>query len=152
MIAKTHGSCLHSIRGFWNKRATFKNDCAWVLYHKVLVSLHGLFFLSFTHKHNHVTPILRDLHWLPVEQRIKFKIILLVYKCLNNVAPVYLKEIVHKDRPKRQLRSSTKNLLQVVSYNLKRYGYRAFAVSAPRLWNTLPDNIRDQNLSIESFK
>ena len=82
--------------------------------------------------YNHVTPILRDLHWLPVEQRIKFKIILLVYKCLNNVAPVYLKELVHKDRPKRQLRSSTKNLLQVFSYNLKRYGYTAFAVSAPR--------------------
>ena len=49
-------------------------------------------------------------------------------------------------------RSCTKNLLQVVSYNLKQCGYRAFAVSAPRLWNTLPDNIRDQNLPIESFK
>jgi len=51
----------------------------------------------------------------------------------------------------RSLRSSSKNLLQVINYNLKRYGYRAFSVCAPLIWNSLPINVR-HSPSLEVFK
>ena len=44
-------------------------------------------------KYCHITPVLRNLHWLPVRQRIKFKICMFIYKCLHNLAPVYLTEL-----------------------------------------------------------
>ena len=43
----------------------------------------------------HITPVLKSLHWLPVQQRIKFKTLVLVYKVVNNLAPVYLQELLH---------------------------------------------------------
>jgi hypothetical protein len=65
-------------------------------------------------KHNHVTPLLRELHWLPVKQRIKFKVLLLVFKALNNLAPAYIQELlVVKPESARSLRSDNKNLLVV---------------------------------------
>ena len=54
----------------------------------------------------HITPILRELHWLPVQMRIKYKICLFVYKCLNNQAPIYLSSMIEKYVPPRRLRSS----------------------------------------------
>ena len=54
----------------------------------------------------HITPILRELHWLPVQMRIKYKICLFVYKCLNNEAPIYLSSMIEKYVPPRRLRSS----------------------------------------------
>ena len=41
-------------------------------------------------RYEHITPVLKSLHWLPVQQRIKFKTLVLVYKAINNLAPVYL--------------------------------------------------------------
>ncbi|KAK7092232.1 hypothetical protein V1264_008015 [Littorina saxatilis] len=41
-------------------------------------------------KRDHITPLLRSLHWLPVNTRISYKLSTLVYKCLNDSAPEYL--------------------------------------------------------------
>ena len=46
-------------------------------------------------KSEHITPQLQDLHWLPVHQRIKFKIITLTYRCLHNLAQAYLSDLIH---------------------------------------------------------
>lgn len=109
--------------------------------------------VSLTSKHDHITPVLKDLHWLPVKFRIEFKIILLTYKCLKKMAPLYLQELIKLYTPKRQLRSSSKNYLVTVQYKLRTYGYRAFSSSAPRLWNSLPDNLRSySDYDIQSFK
>jgi len=43
-----------------------------------------------TKKFDHITPVLRDLHWLPVRQRIKYKLAMTVYKCLGGLAPTWL--------------------------------------------------------------
>jgi len=43
-----------------------------------------------TRKYDHITPILQKLHWLPVRQRIHFKILLITYKSINDMAPEYL--------------------------------------------------------------
>ena len=97
------------------------------------------------------TPILRELHWLPVESRIIFKILLLVYKSLNNLAPAYINSLLKNYKPSRNLRSVDQGLLTVPKSNQRTYGDRAFSVAAPKLWNPLPLDIRNSG-SIALFK
>ena len=97
--------------------------------------------VTLTRKYDSITPILRELHWLPVEFRIQYKIILQVFKALNNMAPVYLKDKLKLKRD-NGLRSDKKNILYVPTSRLKSYGDRAFSYAGPRLWNALPDHLR----------
>ena len=107
--------------------------------------------VTLTTKHDHITPVLFNLHWLPVNQRIIFKILLITYKALNNLAPSYICDLLTSYTPLRQLRSSSKHLLVSPSYNLKTYGARSFSVAAPSLWNALPCEIRNAP-SVSVFK
>ena len=91
-----------------------------------------------------ITRYLRELHWLPIVERIKFKILLLTYKALNNLSPRYLKDIFHYYCPPRALRSSSRKLL-VVRRTRTKYGTRALSNFGPKLWNALPLNIRTAN-------
>ena len=59
----------------------------------------------------HVTPILKELHWLPVKERIKYKTAVFCFKCLNDTAPLYLKQFLELYNPTRALRSSTDKLI-----------------------------------------
>ena len=73
-------------------------------------------FITGTRKYDHITPVLRNLHWLPVRQRIIFKIVTLMYRCLNGLAPSYLAAdcIVVSVMPgRRQLRSATSGQLYI---------------------------------------
>jgi hypothetical protein len=97
--------------------------------------------LTFSKKSCHITPILKELHWLPVTQRIIFKLLLIVYKCTNNIAPSYLSELISNYVPARTLRSGNMQLLLETKSN-RTWGDRSFAIAAPRLWNELPVNIR----------
>ena len=99
--------------------------------------------LSFTQKSEHITPILKELHWLPVAVRIEFTILVLIFKAYHGIAPLYISDMITKYEPTRSLRSSSKRLLVVSRYNLKTYGRRAFSVNGPMLWNSLPNNIRN---------
>lgn len=58
-----------------------------------------------------ITPVLADLHWLPVKYRIQFKILLLTFRTINNIAPSYLIELLRSYTPDRVLRSSSQALL-----------------------------------------
>ena len=107
--------------------------------------------LTLTKKYDRISPILISLHWLPVEQRIKFKILTLTYKCLHNLAPKYLEELIKPYEPVRNLRSSDKLLLEVPKTRLKTFGDRSFSKAAPTLWNSLPLDIRSSD-SLDSFK
>ena len=99
--------------------------------------------VSGSKRYDHITPVLKDLHWLPIRKRIEFKILLLTFKCMQGCAPLHLRELLVKQANTRTLRSNTKNLLQIPLTNLKRFGDRAVcALYAPRLWNELPDNIK----------
>ena len=85
---------------------------------------------------DHISDTLKVLHWLPVEQRIIFKINLICFKILNNSAPDYLVDLIHVYEPARYLRSSAgKWRLVIKPYNLKTYGLSAFSAIAPILWN-----------------
>ena len=108
--------------------------------------------ISLTTKYEHISPILRELHWLPVQYRIHFKIILLTFKCFNNSAPAYLKDLIEQYVPRRALRSGNKNYLTIPRYKLKTYGRRSFSVAAPLLWNSLPQDMRDATIHPEVFK
>jgi len=107
--------------------------------------------LTKTRKYDHVTPILGDLHWLTVDKRIDYKILMLTYKCLNQLAPPYLSELLEVYQPSRSLRSGTGSMLKVPRTRLKTYGDRAFAYRAPMLWNVLPSDIQNAP-SLDSFK
>ena len=102
-------------------------------------------------KYDSVSPLLVELHWLPVEFRLDYKMLLLTYKCLHNLAPVYLSELLESYIPARPLRSSEKDLLKEPPFRTESYGKRAFSNIAPRLWNNLPLNIKLCD-SIEKFK
>ena len=107
--------------------------------------------VSLSPKRCHITPILKDLHWLPIEKRIQYKLLVITFRCLHGFAPTYLEEMISVHKPTRILRSADKCLLSIPTAKLKTYGDRAFAVSAPTLWNNLPFNIRRIE-SINSFK
>ena len=107
-----------------------------------------------TRKFDHITPILVDLHWLPVEFRINYKIMLITYKAQHDLAPQYIKELIAPYISARPgLRSQNTNLLkEQPTPRLKTYGDRSYIVAAPQLWNSLPVELRDSELSIEQFK
>ena len=72
-----------------------------------------------TSKRDHITPILKELHWLPIQFRIRYKISVIVYQCINNpYYPHYLKDLVKVYTPSRTLRSSYYHLLCTPRCNL----------------------------------
>ena len=106
--------------------------------------------LTKTRKFDHITPILKDLHWLPVRERINFKLLLLTWKAINGLAPSYISNLLVPYKPVRALRSSDKHLL-TVPWTSSTLGDCAFSVAAPTLWNSLPLDIRCCD-SLQSFK
>ena len=101
-------------------------------------------------RQDHIEHIRKELHWLPVEFRIQYKINLLTFKCVNNIAPVYLRDLLRLYEPNRDLRSSDKGYLKG-NKTRSIAGDRAFCNAAPKLWNELPEDIRNIE-SLEGFK
>ena len=101
----------------------------------------------------HITPILGDLHWLPIKYRIEFKIELLTFKCLYGLAPQYLVDLIAVAHQSRyNLRSSNAALLVPANARcLPTLGDRTFQSAAQKLWNSLPAEIRNIQ-TITSFK
>ena len=96
-------------------------------------------------KHDHIRHVLRDrLHWLPVQQRVQFKLCLLTFKALHGLAPTYLADLcqpVGSVGSRQRLRSATRGDL-VISPTITHFGARSFAVAGPKAWNQLPADIR----------
>ena len=106
--------------------------------------------ITWSREYHHIAPILLDLHWLPFSERVKFKILLLTFKALHQQSPTYIQDLITRYLPSRSLRSSSTLSVNPVSFNLKS---RALSVSAPELWNKLPDDIRScENLSLFKHK
>ena len=102
-------------------------------------------------KFSSATPLLRELHWLPITYRIQFKVLLLTYKTLQSDGPSYLSSLLNPLPIVRSLRSNSGALLHVPRSRSVRFGDCSFSVFAPKLWNSLPLNIRTAN-SVTSFK
>uniref|UniRef100_A0A8C1LVW7 Reverse transcriptase domain-containing protein n=2 Tax=Cyprinus carpio TaxID=7962 RepID=A0A8C1LVW7_CYPCA len=99
----------------------------------------------------HISPVLQKLHWLPVKFRVNFKILLLTYKALNNLAPSYLHDLLHIHTPSRTLRSASALTLVQPRTRTTSLGSRAFGFAAPHLWNSLPVEVRNSS-SLSVFK
>ena len=99
----------------------------------------------------HITPVLASLHWLPVQYRIRFKILVITHRALHGQAPNYLSDLLTPYVPIRSLRSSSQALLVVPQTKLITKGDRAFACFAPRVWNELPFHLRTVD-SVDIFK
>ena len=97
--------------------------------------------LSRTRKYEHITPVLRSLHWLPVKFRIDFKVLLLVYKSFNGLGPQYIADMLTEYKPNRSLRSLGSYQLEIPRVHSK-HGESAFSYYASRSWNQLPEEIR----------
>ena len=104
-----------------------------------------------TKKRDHITGVLQALHWLLVEARINYKILLLTYKALNGLAPLYLEELLVYKHNSRSLRSSDEKLLEVSKSRLRTVGDGSFSFAAAKSWNELPKGIR-LCTSVASFK
>ena len=107
----------------------FQNSCARLIYRK--------------RKYDHVSGILKQLHWLPSEARTYFKLLCYVYKCIHDLAPSYLSELIvvrrYHDLSLSVPRCSGKS------------GDRAFSTAGPRLWNALPADLR-LTTTLDKFK
>jgi hypothetical protein len=97
-----------------------QNSCARVIYGR--------------RKYDHVSDLFTELHWLPIKQRIVFKLLLFVFKIFHGTAPYYLETCV----------TITDPILRILKIPraLNSFGDRAFSNTAPRLWNALPAQLR----------
>ena len=107
--------------------------------------------ITLTSRHQHFTPVLKQLHWLPVKYRIEYKTLVITYNAIQGNTASYLTDLLKVYSPRHQLRSSKELLLETPKYKLKSAGFRAFSVGAPVLWNNLPNDLRNTK-SLCTFK
>jgi len=110
-----------------------------------------------TRKFDHgLTHVRHDiLHWLDVPERVTFKLCLSVYKCLHGMGPPYLSEMcqpISSVAGRRHLRPAVRGHLAVPRYRLTTAGRRAFSFAGPSAWNSLPAYLKNETLTLDSFK
>ena len=144
----SHGLLLKfnwSTGNFW-----YLNSLFFISYQPVILSSCNRFkmlpqrLLSSTTRFDHISPVMKDLHWLPVKYRIMFKLVVYTFKALHGSAPTYIHQLIRlKPQSNYNLRSNTKHLLlDLPNKTKKTTGDRAFFAAAPTLWNALPDELR----------
>ena len=99
-----------------NKLQRFQNRAAKLVFRK--------------RKRDHVSPLLLKLHWLPIKDRVTYKIALLCHKCFNKKAPSYLEDLVNVYRPSRLLQSQNQCLLEIPPKGSAKIADRSFAHAA----------------------
>ena len=95
------------------------------------------------------------LHWLDVPERVTFKLCMTVYKCLHGMGPIYLSEMCRpssSEAGRRHLRSANRGQLIVPRYRLTTACRRAFSCAGPSAWNSLPDYLTVDTLTLDCFK
>jgi len=100
---------------------------------------------------DHITPVLADLHWLPVQYRIQYKFAVITFNVLTTQQPSYLHDQIRSHASTRQLRSDGQGLLQVDRVNSV-FAERAFRHSAPTVWNSLPQHLISYLSNFPTFK
>jgi len=101
-----------------------------------------------TRRSDHISLVLRQLHWLPVRQRVDFKVATLVHQSLSGISPPYLADDCRlvADARERRLRSTASRTC-VVTRTYSTFGNRAFGAAGPRLWNSLLSHLKDAMLT-----
>ena len=105
-----------------------------------------------TPRSEHISPLLQNLHWLPVNRRTLHKVAALCHSSLSGSGPQYLSDHTHVYIPARSLHSSSDTrILSTSNVKLKSYGQRSFAYHGPSTWNSWPLALRYQQES-DCFK
>jgi len=107
--------------------------------------------VSGARRRDHIRPVLKDLHWLPVPQRIQYKVALITHKTLSTGQPPYLHNLISEHKPSRHLRSEGQRLLSKPTGLLSAQASKAFTRASEKVWNSLPDVVRKTN-SLCAFK
>ena len=98
-----------------------------------------------------ITPLFKELHWLPVQFRSQYKLATLAYRHFDGSLPQYLSSCLSTYETYRTLRSSHEKLLKILKYNFKTFDQRSFSFLVPTVWNSLPSHLRSAP-SLASFK
>lgn len=152
-----HNTCARVINAIVTSRLDFNNGILLGMPAKLskrlqLAQNHAAKLLMQKRKCDHVSPLLVELHWLPVNARVKFKVLVTVYKCLKSAtAPSYLSQLLQMQNHNRTLRSSQDRSLLTVPKSKKSNGDRSFSVFAPKCWNLIPRAIRESE-TLHMFK
>jgi len=96
-----------------------------------------------------------ELHWLLIDQRIVYKLCLVVYKCQHHRAPSYLSSLcvpLSSVTTRRHMRAATHGDLKFPRTRTVTFGSRAFAVSAPMCWNSLSPSLKSSSMQPEQFR
>jgi len=105
-----------------------------------------------TKRYDHVTPLLKILHWLPMEQLVKFKVLPFTFKRLKGAASSYMRHVSTFPKGHQHLRYSSEDILVVLkTTRLKMAGDWTFIYQAATLWNVLPEAIRSMK-TVATFK
>ena len=99
------------------------------------------------HKSTHITPILKSLHWLKVNERIEYKLFSLTYKVLTTAQPSYLRNLISLQPPRSTRSLSVVTLSRPLTISSLKITDRSFRYASPRLWNQLPDSFRQPHHS-----
>ena len=100
--------------------------------------------------HKHCTPLLQQLHWLPISKRIKYKTSCTCYNSITGSAPSYLCELLQLYSPSRS--SSDTLILKLGRFNRKTHGFCSFSCFRPHIWNNLPIDVRHSTTLSSSSK
>ena len=93
-----------------------------------------------------------QLHWLPIKQRINFKIATITHRCIYGTAPQYLKDLLILASNPRSLRSSNDRTKLIIPFTrCKTFAMHSFSIAAPTIWNQLPMSVRETT-NFELFK
>ena len=103
-------------------------------------------------KSAHITPLLHDLHWLPISSRIHYNIALICFHIVSDTAPPYLSGLLHLYPPSRSLRSASDiRIFRVPRMGRRTLREKSFQYIRTVIWNSLPLSVRHSS-SFSSFK
>ena len=94
-------------------------------------------------KYSHITPVLKSLHWLKIEQRIQYKLIFLTYKVLTTSQPTYLHNLISLQTDNNTRSSDVVTLARPSPTSSLKVTDRSFQYASPHLWNKLPSSLRE---------
>ena len=168
--------CYHCLRSIWKIRQFLTKAATKTLVHATVISklnycnslLYGIInqyliaklqrvqnaaarLIMRCHRTIHASPILKELHWLPIKDRIIFSVIVNVFKALHGQSPQYIRNLLCYEEKTRFTHSRGKSLLKILKRNNKTYGIRSFSCAGPYEWNRLPLYLR-QKETLKDFK
>jgi len=154
----THEAARTLIQAFILSRLDYHNSLLYGMSQSLIRKVQSVHnaaarLLTGARRGEHISLVLRQLHWLPVQRHVDFKLACFVFSSLSGKAPPYLADDIHlvSEGPRCQLRSSIDRLCAVpCTHNT--FGDRSFAAARPRVWNSLPAHMRDDDITYKSFR